>query len=159
MAGAASSVLMWHWPVWICRLPRKGRHAWACHFVPVTFDLGDITLTLEILWQLLYPTYLYYIGQWICGLPISGRCARPYIFAPIAFDHKAMTLKLEILEENVSHDAHGSLPSRGGWGGGVSYPSNDTFSYFTSTTVYCYTTAWCLSKLGIIARTHAASSY
>ncbi len=33
--AAESNILMLHWPVW------------ACHFASVTFDIGDITLTLE----------------------------------------------------------------------------------------------------------------
>ena len=41
----------------------RGRDAWACHFALVVFDIEDMTLTLEILWRLLCPTYLYYIGQ------------------------------------------------------------------------------------------------
>ena len=58
------------WEGWVTRC------AWACHLVPMTFDLGDMTLTLEIFWQLLYPTYLYYIGQFGCGLPMKGSCER-----------------------------------------------------------------------------------
>ncbi len=43
--------LMLHWPVWVYQLPMRMRCrcAWACHLAPVTFDLGDMALTLEIL--------------------------------------------------------------------------------------------------------------
>ncbi len=37
-------------PFWVCRLPMRGRCAWACHFTAVTFDLGAMTLNLGILW-------------------------------------------------------------------------------------------------------------
>ena len=51
----------------------RGRHAWACHFAPVTFDLEDMTLTLDILWLLQCATYSYYIGQ--VDLPMRCECA------------------------------------------------------------------------------------
>ena len=46
MDAAVPVVLMPVWPGYACGLPMKGRCACAWHFGPVTFDLGDKTLTL-----------------------------------------------------------------------------------------------------------------
>ena len=60
---AVAKVLLLLWPDWVCQLPMRCRCAWAYHLPPVTFDLRDLILTLEILWQLLWPTYWCYIAQ------------------------------------------------------------------------------------------------
>ncbi len=45
MDAAVSKVLMPMWPVCAC-VPTRDRCTWAYNFCPVTFDLGDMTLTL-----------------------------------------------------------------------------------------------------------------
>ncbi len=58
LAPAVTKVLRLCQPVLVYGLPMMVYPwcAWACHF-------ADVTLTLEILWQLLYPTHWCYIGQ------------------------------------------------------------------------------------------------
>ena len=51
-------------------------------FLPMTSDLGDMTLTLEIMWQLSYPTYRCYIGQFAYvdyqrGVGVHGHVIMP----------------------------------------------------------------------------------
>ena len=52
-------------PNWVWGPPMKGRCAWAWNFGPVTFDLGAMTLTLEILCTLLCPRYWCQCGQFV----------------------------------------------------------------------------------------------
>ena len=46
MDAPVIKLLMTVWPVCACGLPMSGRCALALNFCPVTFDLGDKTLTL-----------------------------------------------------------------------------------------------------------------
>ena len=49
MDASVPGVSMLMWPVCACGLPMKGSCAWAWDFDPVIFDLGAMTLNLEIL--------------------------------------------------------------------------------------------------------------
>ena len=57
MDAAVSMVLMSPWQICACQLPIRNIYTWAWNFGPVTFDLVEMTLTLEFLWMLLCDTY------------------------------------------------------------------------------------------------------
>ncbi len=48
-----SKVLVPQWPICTCRIPMRGRCAWAWNFGPLTFDFGDMTLIYWFLYMLL----------------------------------------------------------------------------------------------------------
>ena len=78
--------------------PMRSRCAWVCSFASMTVDLGAMTLTLEILWQLPWPKYWCYIGQLgYVDYAWKGKWCMDMSLCPMTFDLNDMTLSLEIL--------------------------------------------------------------
>ncbi len=77
---AVGKLLMLYWPIRVGGPLERSGCAWACHCAPITFDLADMTLILEILYQLLCPNILMlqlaYLGMSTTVKPVLSGHSR-----------------------------------------------------------------------------------